>query len=75
MVFFHPEFDLNIFKNNNSIKNIKSINHIMNMNITKYIRSNSGNTIIVAIPIEKKAVKLHSIYAAWRLEKPLTISR
>jgi hypothetical protein len=28
MVFFHPEFDLNIFKNDNSIKDIKSISNI-----------------------------------------------
>lgn len=28
MVFFHPEFDLNIFKNDNSIKNIKSISNL-----------------------------------------------
>lgn len=28
MVYFHPEFDLNIFKNNNDIKNIKSISNI-----------------------------------------------
>lgn len=28
MVFFHPEFDLNIFKNDNSLKNIKSIYNI-----------------------------------------------
>jgi len=28
MVYFHPEFDLNVFKNNNSIKNIKSISNV-----------------------------------------------
>lgn len=28
MVYFHPEFDLNIFKNDNSVKNIKSISNI-----------------------------------------------
>jgi len=28
MVFFHPEFDLDIFKNDNSIKNIKSITNV-----------------------------------------------
>lgn len=55
MVFFHPEFDLNIFKNNNSIKNVKSI----------YNLRHNCNTVDGLYELEKRLpdweIKVHGV--------------